>query len=108
MEILKKGLEVIIQGDLKSPDENWPKVRICTGDGNNNDGCGAALLINKSDLYQTSLNYHGYAVDGVQPFLTSYYLTFTCPCCNAETDSHGASDLPYLSSSNEDKLVVNE
>lgn len=109
MKILKEGLEVISQGDLESPDENWPKSRICTGSGNNNNGCGAALLIDRSDLHQTSHNYYGYAVDGVQPFLTSYYLTFTCPCCDAKTDSHGASDLLYLYLlSNENKLVVTQ
>jgi len=96
MKVLKKGSEVISQGDLENPDENWPKARICTGMGNNNDGCGAALLIDKSDLYQTHHNYFGNSVNGVQSFLTSYYLTFKCPCCDAETDSHGASPFQHF------------
>lgn len=56
----------------------WGKEVECTGAGNGNVGCGAKLLINQGDLYQTAS--HSY--DGS----SDYYTTFCCPCCGAETD----------------------
>ena len=107
MKILLEGSEVISEDSIEGPDENWPKARICTGYGNNNNGCGAALLLDKSDLYQTRSSYYGHAVDGVQPLLKSYYLTFRCPCCKAETDMYDASNSPHLSISDDHELAVN-
>ncbi len=49
----------------------------CTGNGNGNGGCGASLLVQETDLFQTK----SHARDE-----TSYYTTFQCPQCNTWTD----------------------
>jgi len=67
MKVLKKG----------RPQKGWSKELKCTGRGNGGGGCGALLLVSKSDLYCTvSCALHE----------TDYYVTFCCPCCGVETD----------------------
>jgi hypothetical protein len=95
MKVLRVGNEVILPGAFNEPDSTWPKARICTGYGNGKPGCGSALVITKSDLFRTSHSYHGRAVNGVQPWVTDYFLTFECPQCGNLTDCYGARSRPY-------------
>lgn len=68
MKVIKKGRK----------QAGWSKEFECTGKGNGGGGCGAKLLVSKSDLYETSsCDYTGDC---------SYYTTFACPCCGVETD----------------------
>lgn len=59
------------------PQKGWTKECVCTGKGNWNGGCGAKLLVEETDLYQTSSS----ARDE-----TEYYTTFMCEACGVETD----------------------
>lgn len=68
MKVLKKG----------SGAKGWSKKCICTGAGNRNGGCGAELLVEQSDLHQTS---HTDMVGD-----TDYFVTFKCPECGVLTD----------------------
>jgi hypothetical protein len=68
MKVLKKG----------RPQKEWSKKFTCTGSGNGGGGCGALLLVGKSDLFQTSRGY----IDGS----TDYFITFKCPECEVKTD----------------------
>ncbi len=72
MKVLKKG----------RPQKGWATEAICTGEGNGKGGCGAKLLVEKGDLYQTSRS--DYLGDS-----TDYYVTFRCPECGVETDLKG-------------------
>lgn len=80
MKVLKKG----------RPQKGWAGKFTCTGSGNGGGGCGAHLLVEKNDLYQTSRS--DYLGD------TDYYVTFRCPECGVETDTEGTpfhgSELP--------------
>lgn len=68
MKIIKKGRK----------QKGWSKEFTCTGDGNGGGGCGAILLVSKSDLYETkNCDYTGDC---------DYYTTYSCPCCDVETD----------------------
>ena len=71
MKVIKKGRE----------QKGWAKEFTCTGDGNGGGGCGAVLLVECSDLYQTTSSHY----DGS----TDYYTTFRCSCCSVETDVEG-------------------
>lgn len=68
----------------------WAKEYVCTGAGNGGGGCGAILLVEEKDLYQTSRS--DYLGD------TDYYVTFKCCSCGVETDINdcpkNARDLP--------------
>lgn len=55
----------------------WSDEITCTGAGNGNHGCGAVLLVSKSDLYMGA----SHARDE-----TTNYVMFMCPQCGAETD----------------------
>ncbi len=68
MKVLKKG----------RPQKGWAKEFVCTGKGNGNGGCGAKLLVEEGDLYETSHSCY----DGS----TDYYVTFMCAECGVETD----------------------
>lgn len=68
MKIIKRG----------RPQKSWAKQFICTGTGNGGGGCGAVLLVEADDLYQT----HSSSYDGS----TDYFTTFRCVCCKVETD----------------------
>lgn len=71
MKVLKKG----------RPQKGWATEAVCTGEGNGRGGCGARLLVEKGDLYQTSRS--DYIGD------TDYFVTFCCPDCGVETDLKG-------------------
>jgi len=68
MKVLKPG----------SGQRGWSIKATCTGKGNGGGGCGAELLVEEPDLYQTSSSHY----DGS----TDYFVTFTCPECGVETD----------------------
>ena len=73
MRVLKKG----------TGQKGWSKRATCTGKGNGDGGCGAELLVEQSDLYQTmNCDYTGDC---------DYFTTFTCSECGVETDI----DAPY-------------
>jgi hypothetical protein len=63
----------------------WSKKCTCTGGGNGGGGCGASLLVEQGDLFQTTSN----ARDE-----TTYYITFKCPECSVLTDIEGAPRIP--------------
>ncbi len=70
MKVLKKG----------RAQKGWATEAVCTGAGNGDGGCGAKLLVEKSDLYQTTrCCLHE----------TDYFVTFRCPECGVETDLKG-------------------
>jgi len=68
MKVIKKGRQ----------QTGWAKESVCTGKGNGGGGCGAVLLVEKDDLYQTSRG----------DYLGDYehYTTFCCSDCAVETD----------------------
>lgn len=68
MKVLEKG----------RPQKGWAKELLCTGQGNGGGGCGAKLLVEKDDLYQTSSSVYNE---------TDYYVTFRCPECGVQTDT---------------------
>jgi hypothetical protein len=84
-------MKVIIPG---RPQNGWSKEFTCTGAGNGNGGCGAVLLVEQDDLYQTSRSFY----DGS----SEYYVTFKCCECGVETD---AKDVPCNISN---KLITKE
>src|SRR5437764_762142 len=68
---------------LKPSDLNntvWKKVVTCTGAGNNQNGCGALLEINLTDIFLTG---GGPDMSGVGE---DYDYTIKCPDCGALTD----------------------
>jgi hypothetical protein len=69
MEILKQGPGPKV----------WSGEYECTGFGNNGNGCGSILLVQKSDLYET------YNSD-MYGEVYATHITFMCPVCGAETD----------------------
>lgn len=68
MKILKAGRK----------QKGWAKEFECTGHDNGGGGCGAKLLVEQDDLYETS---HSDGEGG-----TNYCVTFMCSACNVETD----------------------
>ena len=69
MRVIAKGRE----------QKGWTVGAQCTGGGNGGGGCGAQLLVEESDLYQTqSQALHE----------TTYHVTFKCVDCGVETDLH--------------------
>lgn len=76
MKILEKG----------RPQKGWAEKFSCTGAGNGNGGCGAVLLVEQDDVYQTSSS----ARDE-----TSWYNTFKCEGCGVETDIPSNIRLPF-------------
>jgi hypothetical protein len=52
--------------------KGWAKEFTCTGRGNGDGGCGALLLVEQADVFQTSSSHY----DGS----TDYYNTFKCVC----------------------------
>lgn len=57
--------------------KGWAKEHKCTGAGNKGGGCGAVLLIEQDDLFQTGR--HSY--DGS----SDYFVTFKCAACGVLT-----------------------
>lgn len=68
MKVIKKGRE----------QKGRAKEYECTGAGNRNGGCGAILLVEEGDLFQTSNSDYGGD--------TEHYVTFRCPECGSLTD----------------------
>ena len=75
MKVLKPGRE----------QKGWSTEATCTGKGNGGGGCGATLLVEEEDIYQTA--HHSY--DGS----SDYFNTFRCVSCGVETDLK--ADLPF-------------
>jgi hypothetical protein len=67
MKLIKKGRE----------QRGWAKEFECTGIGNGGGGCGAILLVEQGDVYQTVYYNMGDC---------SVSNTFTCSECGVETD----------------------
>lgn len=80
-------MKVISKG---SGQKGWAVETLCTGAGNGNGGCGAKLLVEQGDLFQTSNTDIGGDTD--------YFATFKCPECGVLTDIKEypgrASELP--------------
>lgn len=81
MKVIKKGRQ----------QKGWAKQITCTGKGNGRGGCGAVLLIEEPDLFQTSKHSYG-------DTYPEYFVTFKCSECGVLTDTNGwpgnAQDLP--------------
>lgn len=75
MKVMKPGRPVV----------PWSEEYECSGYGNGGSGCGAVLLVEEGDLFETQSNCRAE---------TTYYLTFTCPCCCVKTDILKAADVP--------------
>ena len=73
-------MKVIKEGNGQ---KEWTTKATCTGKGNGGGGCGAKLLVAKSDLYRT----YSHARDE-----TETYVTFKCVSCGVETD---IQNVPY-------------
>ena len=71
MRVLKKG----------RPQKGYAKECVCTGNGNGGGGCGALLLVEEGDFYQTTSSDYGGG--------SEYFVTFRCSCCNVQTDVTG-------------------
>ena len=76
MKVVKKG----------RPQKGWAKEFECTGQGNGGGGCGAMLLVEAGDLFETCSGHY----DGS----TDYYTTFQCCECGVNTDIKDSS-APY-------------
>lgn len=74
VKVLKKG----------SGQKDWAKECKCTGAGNDGGGCGAKLLVEKGDLFQTYASYMGRDEE--------WFVTFKCPECKVLTD---LKDTPF-------------
>lgn len=70
MKVIKEG----------RPQTGWAQEMECTGAGNGGGGCGAVLLIEADDLFQTTRC----ARDEVD-----YYEAFKCVSCGVLTDPKG-------------------
>lgn len=68
MKVLKKG----------RPQLPWSCKVKCTGKGNGGGGCGAKLLVEQADLYETR------CTDLMGEYES--FVTIQCPCCGKETD----------------------
>ncbi len=68
MKTIKKGRQ----------QKGWSKEYTCTGAGNGNGGCGAVLLVEEEDFFQTARHCYDGSSD--------YYVTFECQECTVWTD----------------------
>ncbi len=75
MKVIEKGRK----------QEGWAKEYLCTGYGNKDGGCGAYLLVEENDLFQTRRHSYG----DTDP---TYFVTFQCCECNVLTD---IEDTPF-------------
>jgi len=78
MRLIKKG----------RAQKGWAKEFVCTGDGNGGGGCGAKLLVDMGDLFQTQHT----SYDGS----TDHYITFRCCECGVETDVQDEAPMSLL------------
>lgn len=80
MKVIKKG----------RPQKGWAQECECTGSGNKGGGCGATLLVEEGDLFQTYASYMGRDEE--------WFVTFKCSECGVLTDlkdsPFNARDLP--------------
>ncbi len=60
------------------PQKGWAKNYECTGKGNTGGGCGAMLLVEQGDLFQTARHCYDGSSD--------YFVTFKCAACGVLTD----------------------
>lgn len=58
--------------------QGWSIEKRCTGEGNGRGGCGAKLLVEARDLYETRTHDHGGGMDS--------FITFRCTRCDVQTD----------------------
>ena len=63
------------------PQKGWATEVKCSGRGNGGGGCGALLLVEEGDLFQTGR--HSY--DGS----SEYFATFACGACGVWNDVDG-------------------
>ncbi len=70
-------MKVIAKG---RPQKGWAVEVACTGKGNGNGGCGARLLVDESDVFETQQNCRDE---------TDYFTTFRCVECGVLTDLDG-------------------
>jgi hypothetical protein len=77
-------MKVLKRGDMSQPSE-WTGKYLCTGFGNGGYGCGALLLLTKSDLFHTT----SCALDKEM----TKHITFLCSECGKKTDIY-SSDFP--------------
>jgi hypothetical protein len=68
MKVIKEGRK----------QKGWAKEFSCTGKGNGDGGCGALLLVEEVDLFQTAHHYYDGSSD--------YFKTFRCSECGVLTD----------------------
>ena len=78
MKVLKKG----------RAQKGWAGKFKCTGSGNGGGGCGAELLVEIGDCYETSRHSIGDAYPET-------FVTFACPDCDVETDIPDSRQPPY-------------
>lgn len=67
MRVIQKGRD----------QKGWSKEQTCTGKGNQGGGCGAVLLVEQDDLFNT----FNHCRDE-----TDTFVTFRCPECGVLTD----------------------
>ena len=60
---------------LQEPNQEpaWTLVQRCTGEGNGGHGCGATLLVDRADVFNSNT-------------FTRPFLAFRCPLCAVVTD----------------------
>lgn len=64
----------------RAEQKSWAAEANCTGAGNGGGGCGAELLVEASDLFQTASHCRDE---------TDYFTTFACAQCGVLTDMRG-------------------
>lgn len=87
MKVLKPG----------RPQKGWSRKFTCTGKGNGDGGCGAQLLVEQGDVYNT----HHYDYGGGH----TIYNTFRCPSCKSQTDIPDSVRLSFEIREHEDDPV---
>lgn len=68
MKVIEKG----------RPQKGWSTEKKCTGAGNGDGGCGAKLLVEEDDLFETYASFMGRDEE--------WYTTFRCAACGVLTD----------------------
>jgi len=87
-------MKVIAKGRKQ---KGWSKEFTCTGKGNGDGGCGAKLLVEQEDIYETG----NHSYDGS----STYYSTFTCCDCGVQTDIDSSNGVRIVPSSVRKKLL---
>ena len=77
MKVIEKGRQ----------QKGWSREFNCTGSGNGAGGCGARLLVEQGDVFETKSSHHDGSVDS--------YATFKCSECGVLTDIPEAGRLPF-------------